>query len=89
MLIGLNTTEESMKELALLTDTAGAEVVFSEVQKRPRDKGTYVGSGKARELALAASALDADVAIFNAQYLRYDALSGYGRYLSCRRYLRP
>ena len=65
MLIGLNTTEESMKELALLTDTAGAEVVFSEVQKRPRDKGTYVGSGKARELALAASALDADVAIFN------------------------
>lgn len=65
MLIGLNTTEESMKELALLTDTAGAEVVFSEMQKRPRDKGTYIGSGKARELALAASALDADIAIFN------------------------
>ena len=65
MLIGLNTTEDSMQELALLADTAGAEVVFSEMQKRPRDKGTYIGSGKAKELALAASALDADIAIFN------------------------
>ena len=65
ILIGLNSSEKSMKELALLADTAGAEVVYSDVQNRDRDKGTYVGKGKAKELALAASALDADIAIFN------------------------
>ncbi len=65
MLIGLNSTPESMRELALLTDTAGAEVVSSDVQMRERDKGSYIGKGKAKELALKASALDADVAIFD------------------------
>ena len=65
MLVGLNATEESMEELALLADTAGAEVVSQDVQSRPRDKFCYVGKGKAKELALKASALDADLAIFD------------------------
>lgn len=65
ILIGLNSSQKSMEELALLAQTAGAQVVFSEVQNRDRDKGTYIGKGKAKELALAASALDADVAIFD------------------------
>lgn len=65
MLIGLNSSEASMKELARLADTAGAEVVYSEIQKRERDKGCYIGSGKAKELALKATALDADIAIFD------------------------
>lgn len=65
MLIGLNSTPESMQELALLADTAGAEVVSSDVQYRERDKGSYIGRGKAKELALKASALDADTAIFD------------------------
>ena len=65
MLIGLNTTEASMDELALLTDTAGAEVVSRYMQVRPRDKASYIGKGKLHELSLAASAQDIDVAIFN------------------------
>ena len=65
MLVGLNSSEASMKELALLADTAGAEVVSTDVQNRERDKASYVGRGKAKELALKASALDADVAIFD------------------------
>lgn len=65
MLIGLNSSEESMRELALLADTAGAEVVSQDVQNRGRDHGYYIGAGKARELALKASALDADLAIFD------------------------
>lgn len=65
MLIGLNTTEESMEELALLTDTAGGEVISRHMQTRPRDKASYIGKGKAHELSLIASAQDIDAAIFN------------------------
>jgi len=65
MLIGLNATEEEMRELALLADTAGAEVVSVDVQMRDRDKASYVGKGKASELALKATALEADMAIMN------------------------
>lgn len=65
MLIGLNADEYSMQELALLAETAGAEVVSRDVQKRERDRGYYIGKGKARELSLKASALDADIAIFD------------------------
>lgn len=65
MLIGLNASEEEMRELALLADTAGAEVVSVDVQMRDRDKASYVGKGKASELALKATALDADIAIMN------------------------
>lgn len=65
MLIGLNSTKASMDELAMLADTAGAEVVSVDMQQRQRDRYSYVGKGKAKELALKASMLDADVAIFD------------------------
>lgn len=65
MLIGLNSTNENMRELALLAKTAGADVVSTDIQHRERDNANYIGKGKAKELALKASALDADLAIFD------------------------
>lgn len=44
-------TEDSLKELAELVDTAGAEVVGCVIQKRDAvHPGTYVGTGKLEEL---------------------------------------
>ncbi len=44
-------TEESMQELELLAQTAGAEVVAHFVQNRPAvENATYVGEGKAEEI---------------------------------------
>lgn len=58
--------ERSLDELALLTDTAGAEPVDRELVKRDRlDPATFIGSGKAQELASLTSALDIDVVIFD------------------------
>ena len=58
--------EASLEELALLTDTAGAEVVHAEMQRRDSpDPATYVGSGKADELSDLAEALDVDLVIFD------------------------
>jgi GTP-binding protein HflX len=58
--------ESDLEELALLADTAGADVVGSELQRRNRpDPATYVGKGKASELAETAEALDVDVVIFD------------------------
>lgn len=58
--------ERSLDELALLTDTAGAEPVDRELVKRSRiDPATFVGSGKAEELAALTTALDIDVVIFD------------------------
>lgn len=46
-----DSTEESMNELELLSQTAGAEVVAHFVQNRPSvDNATYVGEGKAEEI---------------------------------------
>ncbi|MBQ7096959.1 MAG: GTPase HflX [Clostridia bacterium] len=46
-----DSTEESMRELELLAETAGAEVVAHFVQNRPAvDNATYVGEGKAEEI---------------------------------------
>jgi len=60
------TTDASLDELALLTDTAGAEVVHRELQRRATpDPATYIGKGKAAELQEAANALDVDVVIFD------------------------
>ncbi len=62
----LTEAEADLEELALLADTAGAEVVGSEFQRRERpDSATYVGKGKAAELAEMAEALDLDVVIFD------------------------
>jgi len=58
--------EASLDELALLTDTAGAEVVSVELQRRDTpDPATYVGRGKVDELFEIAEALDVDVVIFD------------------------
>ena len=66
---GLRTAEEaeaSLEELARLADTAGAEPVAIELQRRDTpDPALYVGKGKAEELRQLAEALDVDVVIFD------------------------
>jgi len=60
------TEEQSLDELALLTDTAGADPIDRELVKRTRlDPATFIGSGKAEELAALATALNIDVVIFD------------------------
>ncbi len=65
MLIGLNSTPESMLELRRLADTADVEVVLADTQMRERDRSYYIGKGKARELSIKAAAANASVAITN------------------------
>lgn len=65
VLVGLNAPRQSMEELARLAETAGAEVVGSLTQNRDRDRAYYIGKGKAQELSLQMSAMDADIAIVN------------------------
>ncbi len=61
-------SERSLDELALLADTAGSETVDRELVKRSRiDPATYIGSGKADELASITKALDIDVVVFDNQ----------------------
>ena len=56
--------EESMNELAVLTDSAGAEVVDRAIQARDAiEAATLVGSGKVEELASRVKALAADLVI--------------------------
>lgn len=65
---GMTTLDEerSLDELSLLTDTAGSEPVDRELVKRERiDPATYIGSGKAEELASLTTALDIDVVVFD------------------------
>lgn len=66
---GMATTEEaeaSLEELARLADTAGAEPLALELQRRPTpDPRLYVGKGKAQEIRELAEALDVDVVIFD------------------------
>jgi GTP-binding protein HflX len=58
--------EDSLDELGRLATTAGAEVVGRVVQKRARpDPGTYIGEGKARELAATVIMSHADLVIFD------------------------
>lgn len=59
-------SEESLDELESLTNTAGGVVIQRVLQKRQKpDPGTYIGSGKARELGLACQALEIDLVIFD------------------------
>lgn len=66
---GQRTTEDaeaSLDELARLADTAGADPVAIELQRRDTpDPALYVGKGKAEELRELAEALDVDVVIFD------------------------
>ncbi|MDQ3944782.1 MAG: GTPase HflX [Actinomycetota bacterium] len=58
--------EASLDELALLTDTAGADPVERATQRRETpDPATYIGKGKAAELAELAETLDVDVVVFD------------------------
>jgi GTP-binding protein HflX len=60
------TVEANLDELALLVDTAGADVVARTVQRRDRpDPATYVGRGKAEELAAISIHHDADTVVFD------------------------
>ena len=57
---------DTLSELAELCETAGIKVVAKEQQRRRAiDAGTYIGSGKAEELALTASAVEADIFVFD------------------------
>ena len=65
---GMSTVEEenSLDELALLTETAGSDPVDQELVKRNVvDPATFIGSGKAEELASLTRALDIDVVVFD------------------------
>jgi GTP-binding protein HflX len=56
--------EHSLRELSQLAETAGSEVLDGLIQRRGRpDSATYVGSGKAAELAAVVAAVGADTVI--------------------------
>jgi GTP-binding protein HflX len=58
--------EAALDELALLVDTAGADVLARVVQRRDRpDPATFLGAGKAAELAELSRAVDADTVVFD------------------------
>ncbi|MGD2052337.1 MAG: GTPase HflX, partial [Acidimicrobiia bacterium] len=58
--------EASLAELELLTDTAGSEPIEAQLVRRPHpDPATFIGRGKAQELASEIKALDIDVAVFD------------------------
>jgi len=58
--------EASLAELELLTDTAGSEPIEAQLVRRPHpDPATFIGRGKAEELASEIKALDIDVAVFD------------------------
>ncbi len=60
----LASAENSLRELSRLAETAGSEVLDGLIQRRSRiDAATYVGSGKARELAGIVAAAEADTVI--------------------------
>jgi GTPase len=64
--IDVEEADRSLDELALLTDTAGAEPLERVVQRRDRpDPATYLGSGKLAEVGELVTALDADVVVFD------------------------
>jgi GTPase len=58
--------EADLDELAFLVDTAGADVVGRVTQRREHpDPATFVGRGKARELAELSLEVDADTVVFD------------------------
>jgi GTP-binding protein HflX len=58
--------DEELDELALLVDSAGADVVERVVQRRDApDAATFVGSGKAQEIAALSRSLDVDTVVFD------------------------
>jgi GTP-binding protein HflX len=59
-------TEDHLDELALLVDTAGADVVGRVLQRRDRpDPATFVGKGKVEELREMSLEVDSDTVVFD------------------------
>lgn len=57
---------ESLDELSLLVDTAGADEVARVIQRRDSlDPATYIGSGKAKELHQLCETVDSDTVVFD------------------------
>ncbi|HMO10931.1 MAG TPA: GTPase HflX, partial [Actinotalea sp.] len=74
VLVGLQTggdleaAEVSLRELAALAETAGSEVLDGLLQRRSKpDPGTYLGSGKAAELADVVADSGADTVIVDGE----------------------
>lgn len=68
VLVGIESSDgyDTLAELAELCETAGIKVVAREQQRRRAvDTATYIGSGKAEDLALTASAVEADIFVFD------------------------
>jgi GTP-binding protein HflX len=64
--VSLDEAESSLAELALLTDTAGADPIELALQRRETpDPATFIGKGKAEELRELVEMLDIDVVIFD------------------------
>lgn len=60
------TAEESLQELAALAESAGAEVIGTALQSRPRpEPDTLIGSGKVEEIARWVESERADLVIFD------------------------
>src|ERR1700751_2439218 len=67
----LAAAENSLRELSRLAETAGSHVLDGLIQRRSRiDAATYVGSGKARELAGIVAAAGADTGICDGEVTR-------------------
>jgi GTP-binding protein HflX len=59
-------TEQSLDELVLLVDTAGADTVARVVQRRSApDPATYLGKGKIAEIRALSEELDVDTVVFD------------------------
>jgi len=59
-------TQDHLQELALLVDTAGAQVVDTVVQEKDRIEPAYfIGKGKAKMLAQVAQEKEADLVVFD------------------------
>jgi GTP-binding protein HflX len=64
--LSADAVDADLDELALLVDTAGADVVGRVVQRRDRpDPATFLGSGKSDELHVLAEQVDADTVVFD------------------------
>ena len=67
MLISID-SQDSLDELSALADTAGAVIVSRVLQKLNHpDHATFIGSGKAQELALSCQTLGVDLAIVDGE----------------------
>ena len=64
----LQEAEDSLRELAALAETAGSEVLDGIIQRRALpDPATFLGSGKAKELAELVATVEADTVIADSE----------------------